>query len=337
MYGTNLPFRVASSPEIHTELIKHGVIPDPYQAFNEHKVQWVGDVQWVWKSSFSAPHGTGKHWELVFEGLDTICDVYLNGTKILSSQNQFHIHKVPISHDLLKFKEENVLLIHSHSAKLLAKELEAKFGQVRAGSTNLGDPSRVYVRKAQYDWRWDWGPELHTCGPYRPVTLRSYDVSISDIYPHGIVTNGKEMAFKLDVTLKGNLNNAKSLKVSLARRNGSSVIKSADVPLSLSEEGEHEVKDILHWPHLEKEGVELWWPAGYGSQMLYDVKVDVVDAQGQVLSTWTKHVGFRSIQLVQNDLKFPDQYGHGTYFFFRVNEVLSSSVSTCLQYSRHYF
>ncbi|ESK93576.1 glycoside hydrolase family 2 protein [Moniliophthora roreri MCA 2997] len=314
-------FQVASSLEIHTELIKHGIIPDPYQAFNEHKVQWVGDVQWVWRSSFSTPHTTEKHLELVFEGLDAICDVYLNGTKILSNQNQFHIHGIPIPHDLLKAKEENVLLIHFHSAKLLAKELEAKFGQVRAGSTNLGDPSRVYVRKAQYDWRWDWGPELHTCGPYRPVTLRSYNVSISDVYPRGIVTNGKEIVLKLDVTLKGNLNGAKLLKVSLAGRNGGSVIKSADVPLSLSEEGEREVKDILHWPHLEKEGVELWWPAGYGSQTLYDVKVDVVDAQGQALSTLTKHLGFRSIQLVQNDLEYPDQYGHGTTFFFRVNEV----------------
>ena len=28
--------------------------------------------------------------------------------------------------------------------------LESKYGKVRAGSTNLGDPSRVYVRKAQY-------------------------------------------------------------------------------------------------------------------------------------------------------------------------------------------
>jgi beta-mannosidase len=45
-------------------------------------------------------------------------------------------------------------MLHFKSAKLIAKELEAKFGKVRAGSVNLGDPSRVYVRKAQYDWRY---------------------------------------------------------------------------------------------------------------------------------------------------------------------------------------
>jgi len=50
-------------------------------------------------------------------------------------------------------KTENNLLLHFKSAKALAKSEEAKYGKVRAGSTNLGDPSRVYVRKAQYDWR----------------------------------------------------------------------------------------------------------------------------------------------------------------------------------------
>ena len=51
-------------------------------------------------------------------------------------------------------KDDNVLLLHFKSAKALAKAEEAKYGKVRAGSTNLGDPSRVYVRKAQYDWRY---------------------------------------------------------------------------------------------------------------------------------------------------------------------------------------
>lgn len=50
-------------------------------------------------------------------------------------------------------KQSNALLLHFKSAKALAKSEEARHGKVRAGSTNLGDPSRVYVRKAQYDWR----------------------------------------------------------------------------------------------------------------------------------------------------------------------------------------
>ncbi len=50
-------------------------------------------------------------------------------------------------------KSVNTLLLHFKSAAKLGKDLEAQMGRVRAGSANLGDPSRVYVRKAQYDWR----------------------------------------------------------------------------------------------------------------------------------------------------------------------------------------
>lgn len=51
---------------------------------------------------------------------------------------------------------DNTLLLHFVSAKHRALELERQYGKVRAGSCNLGHPSRVYVRKAQYAWRWDW-------------------------------------------------------------------------------------------------------------------------------------------------------------------------------------
>jgi beta-mannosidase len=54
---------------------------------------------------------------------------------------------------LSSLKPQNTLFLHFKSALHLAKKLEAEMGKVRAGSTNLGDPSRVYVRKAQYDWR----------------------------------------------------------------------------------------------------------------------------------------------------------------------------------------
>lgn len=60
----------------------------------------------------------------------------------------FHTSIVPVDP-----QAKNTLVLHFKSAARLARELEAKYGRVRAGSTNLGDPSRVYMRKAQYNWR----------------------------------------------------------------------------------------------------------------------------------------------------------------------------------------
>lgn len=64
-----------------------------------------------------------------------------------------YTYRMSLSRDETPLLETNNLLLHFKSAKILAKVEEAKYGIVRAGSTNLGDPSRVYVRKAQYDWR----------------------------------------------------------------------------------------------------------------------------------------------------------------------------------------
>ena len=79
--------------EVHVELLKGGMIPDPYIGFNEHQVECkafvtsglysdhsnqigIADAEWLYKYTFAHNH-THLHALLVFEGLDTICDVYL--------------------------------------------------------------------------------------------------------------------------------------------------------------------------------------------------------------------------------------------------------------------
>lgn len=63
-----------------------------------------------------------------------------------------NFHKVKLDNAILR--PQNTLLLHFKPAKHIAKMLESKYGRVRAGSCHVGDPSRVYVRKAQYDWRY---------------------------------------------------------------------------------------------------------------------------------------------------------------------------------------
>lgn len=83
--------------------------------------------------------------ELHFEGLDTYCTIYLNGKQLLKTDNMNIPHKCDVPIELLL--SSNVLLLHFSSAKAHAKDLEAQLGVRRAGSCNLGDPSRVYSRK----------------------------------------------------------------------------------------------------------------------------------------------------------------------------------------------
>ncbi|KAG6846807.1 hypothetical protein H0H93_011661 [Arthromyces matolae] len=310
--------------EVHVELLKEGIIPDPYKGFNEHKVQWVGDVEWLYKCSFPfTKPPLHDHAVLEFQGLDTVCDVYLNGERILSTDNQFRTYTYPISLNgasTTPLKETNTLLLHFKSAKALAKAEEAKYGKVRAGSTNLGDPSRVYVRKAQYDWRWDWGPELMTAGPYRPITLTTYSSRLTEVQTRALVESDKETGLlsptlKLNVVLEGSPV-YEGLEVILKDTTGKE-IKTQRVELQSRITN---LQDVVHWKLLSDD-VKLWWPVGYGEQNLYNVTVVLTGPNQQILDTQTKRIGFRSIELIQEPLLEADQYGAGTTFLFEVNGV----------------
>ncbi|KAJ8089496.1 hypothetical protein PM082_014751 [Marasmius tenuissimus] len=317
----NIVWRKAHSfpSEVHVELMKANLIPDPYLGFYEHDVQWIGEVEWLYSTSFPTP-SSFTHAELVFHGLDTLVDVYLNGKVILSSKNQFQVHTVPVAEDNFNPKGENTLFFHFKSAKLLAKELEEKFGRVRGGSTNLGDPSRVYVRKAQYDWRWDWGPELMTAGPYRPIELKTYTIQVSDIYARtSLDANSFKRSLSLDITVKGSISVVKKARVSLAKWASETVVRSEEVPIPSLSSGD-EIKNVLQW-ELTADEVSLWWPVGYGEQPLYDLKVEILGEDGSSLSALSRRIGFRTVELRQNSLAAADQYGEGSTFFFVVNRV----------------
>lgn len=296
--------------EIHVELLKNGLIPDPYRGFAEHEVQWVGEVEWLYKCTFDFKSGEGRHTqaELEFLGLDTVCDVYLNNEIILESSNMFQTHVVPI----LPTASINTLLLHFKSAKRLAKSLEEQHGKVRAGSTNLGDPSRVYVRKAQYDWRWDWGPELMTCGPFRPIILRRYTARIGNVWTHASVTDTNSTAtrLKVDVDILGVAALPTFIKVALRDAKGTKV--ELDELSSKSRS--------VDWRFAPGQ-VQLWWPVGYGDQVLYRVVIELLGPNRDVIDSKTIRVGFRSVKLIQEELEEPDQYGTGTTFLFEINGI----------------
>lgn len=63
--------------------------------------------------------------------------------------------KAILSPQYLSQNNDNLLVLRFSSAKKIAKDLEGEYGVVPTASCDLSDPSRVYVRKAQYQWRWD--------------------------------------------------------------------------------------------------------------------------------------------------------------------------------------
>ncbi|KAI0369445.1 hypothetical protein BV20DRAFT_1053263 [Pilatotrama ljubarskyi] len=170
---------------------------------------------------------------------------------------------VPVSRRSLK-ETTNNLLLHFKSAKLVAKEREkdtAVFAQDRRTSaTRTGST-------------WDWGPELMTCGPYRSMKLNAYHVRIASMRTCAHVSHSElSTTLKVDVTLKGDIRQVNSIFISLLKGLEAVMSETVDVSEKIPV-GEQSVtlESVVNWKL--SDAVQLWWPAGSGTQQLYDVEV----------------------------------------------------------------
>lgn len=156
--------------EVHVDLMTNKLIPDPFYRDNEKKVQWVEKEDWEYKTTFSVPSNlrSKKNIDLVFDGLDTYADVYLNGELLLKANNMFRQWTIDVKEKILPGK--NTLLVYFRSAQNIVDSMaKADIPYV------IPDNPRAYVRKAQYHFGWDWGPKLTGCGIWKEVRLEGYD------------------------------------------------------------------------------------------------------------------------------------------------------------------
>ncbi|KAF8591572.1 glycoside hydrolase family 2 protein [Ramaria rubella] len=278
---------------VHVELLKAGKIPDPAR---------IGESDWVFRTSFNINERdlTASNADLVFEGLDTFADVLLNGHKILETNNMFVPYRVAVLEHLKDGSNE--LLLNFKSAYLKGKDLEKQHGKFSLWN---GDSSRLHVRKAQYNYGWDWGPVLMTIGPWRPILLQTYEARITDLRIQVEVSESLDTVIKVSAqasTLKG-----KALVV-LKDQTGN-IIRKVDSSLK-NGEAEVEFTD-------SKAEFELWYPVGYGKQPIYSVEVHITDEQGSILDSQSQKIGIRRVRIIQD--KLVD--AQGRTFLFEINNI----------------
>src|ERR1700736_6623640 len=101
---------------VHTDLLRNGLIPDPFDRDNEFHLQWIGLADWEYQTTFQidAAAIARDHIDLVFDGLDTFADVYLNDQAMLHADNMFRQWRIPAKTALKP--GVNTLRIVFHSA-----------------------------------------------------------------------------------------------------------------------------------------------------------------------------------------------------------------------------
>ncbi|KAI6772990.1 hypothetical protein HG530_003948 [Fusarium avenaceum] len=303
--STYLP--VAQFPTVaHIDLLSHKLIPDPYIDINELKCLWVNDADWTYRTQKIDPVDIGPSEKaiLVFEGLDTVVDVYLNDKHILFSNNMHITHRIDVTETLRGRTDYSVLELRFKAAPAYARSERERIGYktTKTGrGVNFGGSERLFVRKAQYHWGWDWGPAVNTCGPWKPIYLEIFESRIDDLWVTQYVDDDLSSVV---VTLRGKIENPGSIdkvRVQLSDDEGHTV---AETMIELPSESTFHGKLKLDKP-------KLWYPFLYGEQHLYLVEVSIPG------HTQSQKLGVRRLRLLQHPLK--DQ--PGTSFVFELNNI----------------
>ena len=111
----------------------------------------------------------------MFDGLDTFAHVYVDGRLALSSDNMFVPARLALG------AGRHRILIHFESPLVRARELQMAFGHEHRHVVSNGEASRLFARKGQYAFGWDWGPKLLSIGPWRPIRLETYSTRIDEL------------------------------------------------------------------------------------------------------------------------------------------------------------
>jgi beta-mannosidase len=283
---------------VHTDLLAAQILSDPYKGTAEADAQWVASVDWVYRRSFNVPALLLKERciDLVAEGLDTYAEIHCNGRRVGLTDNMFVEHRLPIRRYLKPGK--NVLEIRFASPLERPRAIERRYGTM----ISPFESARVYVRKAQYSYGWDWGPKLPTSGIWRAIRIEAWSrgrIAHPVVRTESISARGA----LLEVTASAVRTDKQPLTLQLyvgghgwhVEREVS--IRGASVRLPL----------LVPSPH-------LWWPNGQGEQPLYTAVFTLKDAEGNILDECQTEFGIRTVRLIQA------RNEEGESFIIEVNE-----------------
>lgn len=286
---------------IHTDLLHHELIPDPFFRNNEDSVQWVAQRQWAYRTTFAKDDlCSHQHIELVFEGLDAVAEVMLNGKPLKHKEgthltnNMFRTWIFPIEISMLQ--EMNELSVTFLPTAILEEE--------KAKTLPFSLPeTRALTRKAQYQSGWDWGPKLVTCGIWKPAYLRCYDdFQIRNFQIYQKELNDQFATLIVEMEIESTKEDEISIDYFLDQK------KILKLEKEKIEKGDNHIRKEITIKNPER-----WWTNGLGDQKLYSLKVDV--SNKNYTNSAASRIGLRTVELIQ------EKDSIGQSFLFKVNGV----------------
>ena len=203
---------------------------------------------------------------LRFEGLATLCDVFLNGEEILSSESMFEAYDVAVD---LNGGDELALCFRALEPRLSEPGPRARWRPRLVATQGLRLLRTTFLGRMP-----GWCPEIHAAGPWRPISV---------LRPGPVAVRNLSLRPELRADGEGRLHASLDLEGHAA----SVVLRCGAFEQSFSRVGAGQYAATLAISEIEP-----WWPHTHGSPRLYEVAV-VIDGLVYGLG----HTGFRRLAI----------------------------------------
>ena len=275
---------------VQADLYKNGLIPHPYLGKVEQDLQWIPQHIWDYSLKFDVDNKVFEkdNIDLIFNGLDTYADVWLNGEKILHSDNMF-----------VKYQKEVKNLLKKHN-----NELKVRFYPFDNQRDSLIETYRLrfpekyaVMRKCGYQNGWDWAPRYLNIGIWKDVALlgwNGFKVENISILTENLVGNDAQMSANIRLCT----DRSHDLRFVVLHDN------SQICEQSVSINGDCHVKIPF-----ELKNASLWWPNGIWEHTMTDFVVEVYE-NDKLIDAQKVTTGIRKIELIEE----PDSIGSAMYF-----------------------
>lgn len=187
---------------VQTDLVRAGVIPEPYHELNSTQCEWVSNRDWVYRKSFAVPAQLqGQRIRLRFHGVDYRCRVSLNEHILGEHEGTCLPFEFDVT-DQLNYDEQNNLIV----AIYRAPDTHSQFG--------LTTETRHF--KPRFSFGWDFAPRVVPLGIWQDVELvATGEVCIKELWPRPEVDEKGKARLGLSVSVAANENVGLQLRIQL--------------------------------------------------------------------------------------------------------------------------
>lgn len=267
---------------VYSFLLNADLVEDPYYRNNEeiffelaeHEYEFTNEFDFTFKDN------SGKIL-LHCDGLDTLCELYINDKSIGSTNNMHRTYEFDVTDALVEGKntvKAKFLPVNPYIKKMHKENKIWDDRYTMKGAT--------HIRKAYCMMGWDWGPMLPDAGIWRDIYLLvENSARIEDFR---IIQEHKDG----EVFVTTNIQTSADCEVSVEIKN----------PLGSVITARNNQKVKIDEPM-------LWWPVGLGEQYLYEVTVSLIE-NGIVVDKSSKKIGLRTLELIRERDRYGESFNH---------------------------